>query len=173
MTNRILTVADIERIETTPLEQRLPASTGYEALLATVAKFPDHIAITALEPGAPLSTSREVTFSELLTQVNKAANMLRGRGLQADESVTHFLPLVPEAFYVMIAAETAGIINPVNPMLDVEHIVGITRSANTRILVIPGRACSQELFDKGCEIAAANPEIHTVYVLGGGDECDG
>jgi fatty-acyl-CoA synthase len=173
MTNTILTVADIERIEATPLEQRLPGSTGYETLLATVAKFPDHIAITALEPGAPLSASREVTFSELLTQVNKAANMLRSRGLQADESVTHFLPLVPEAFYVMIAAETAGIINPVNPMLDVEHIVGITRSANTRILVIPGRACSQELFDKGCEIAAANPDIHTVYVLGGGDECDG
>jgi fatty-acyl-CoA synthase len=173
MTNRILAVADIERIETTPLEQRLPGSTGYETLLATVAKFPDHIAITALEPGAPLSASREVTFRELLTQVNKATNVLRSRGLQADESVTHFLPLVPEAFYVMIAAETAGIINPVNPMLDVEHIVGITRSANTRILVIPGRACSQELFDKGCEIAAANPDIHTVYVLGGGDECDG
>jgi fatty-acyl-CoA synthase len=173
MTNRILTVADIERIETTPLEQRLPGSTGYEILLATVAKFPDRIAITALEPGAPLSASREVTFSELLAEVNKAANMLRSRGLQADESVTHFLPLVPEAFYVMIAAETAGIINPVNPMLEVEHIVGITRSANTRILVIPGRACSQELFDKGCEIAAANPDIHSVYVLGGGDECDG
>jgi fatty-acyl-CoA synthase len=99
--------------------------------------------------------------------------MLRSRGLLADQSVTHFLPLVPEAFYVMIAAETAGIINPVNPMLEVEHIVGITRSANTHILVIPGKACSQELFDKGCEIAAANPEIHTVYVLGGGDECDG
>jgi fatty-acyl-CoA synthase len=173
MTNRILTVEDIEQIEATPLEQRLPGSTGYEALLATVAKFPDHIAITALEPGAPLGASRDVTFSELLTQVNKAANMLRSRGLHADESVTHFLPLVPEAFYVMIAAETAGIINPVNPMLEVEHIVGITRSANTHILVIPGKACSQELFDKGCEIAAANPDIHTVYVLGGGDECDG
>jgi len=173
MTNRILTIEDVERIEATPLEQRLPGSTGYEALLSTVAKFPDHIAITALEPGAPLGASRDVTFSELLTQVNKAANMLRSGGLQADESVTHFLPLVPEAFYVMIAAETVGIINPVNPMLEVEHIAGITRSANTHILVIPGKACSQELFDKGCEIAAANPDIHTVYVLGGGEECDG
>ena len=95
MTNRILTVEDIERIEATPLEQRLPGSTGYETLLATVAKFPHHIAITALERGAPLGSSREVTFSELLAQVNQAANMLRSRGLQAEESLTHFLPPAP------------------------------------------------------------------------------
>jgi len=173
MTNRILTVKDVERIEATPLEQRLPGSTGYEALLSVVNKSPDRIAITALERNAPLGTGHNVTFSELLTQVNKAANMLRSRGLAADESVTHFLPLVPEAFYVMIAAETVGIINPVNPMLEAEHIVDITRSANSRILVIPGEKINRELFDKGCETAAANPSIHTVYVLGGEEECDG
>ena len=151
----------------------MPGSTGYEALLSVVNKSPDRIAITALERNAPLGTSRNVTFSELLAQVNKAANMLRGRGLAADESVTHFLPLVPEAFYVMIAAETVGIINPVNPMLEAEHIVEITRSANSRILVIPGKKINREFFDKGCETAAANPSIHTVYVLGGEEECDG
>jgi fatty-acyl-CoA synthase len=173
MTDRVLTIEDVERIEATPLERRLSGSTGYEALMQVVSKFPDRVAITALERNAPLGAGRNVTFSELLAQVNRAANMLRSRGLAADESVTHFLPLVPEAFYVMLAAETVGIINPVNPMLEVEHIVDITRSANTRILVIPGRKLSQELFDKGCETAAANPLIHSVYVLGGEDECDG
>jgi fatty-acyl-CoA synthase len=172
-TNNILTIEDIERIEATPLESLLPGATGYEALLATVARFPGRIAITALEAGAPLGAGRNVTFAELLEQVNKTANMFRSRGLKSDESVTHFLPLVPEGFYVKIAAETVGIVNPVNPMLAVEHIVDITRSANTRILVIPGRAFNREFFDKGCEVAALNPDIHTVYVLGGGDECDG
>ena len=114
MTNRILTIEDVERIEATPLEQRFPGLTGYEALLRVVSNSPDRIAITALERNAPLGAGRDVTFSELLAQVNRAANMLRSRGLAADESVTHFLPLVPEAFYVMIAAETVGIVNPVN-----------------------------------------------------------
>jgi fatty-acyl-CoA synthase len=173
MTTEILTIEDVERIETIPLETRLPCSTGYETLLATVARFPDRIAITALESGSPLGTCRNVTFTQLLDNVNRTANMFRSRGLKSDESVTHFLPLVPEVFYVKIAAETMGIVNPINPMLEVEHAVGITRSANTRILVIPGKECSQEFFDKGCELAAANPDIHTVYVLGGRDECDG
>jgi fatty-acyl-CoA synthase len=173
MTNRILTIEQVQQIETTPLEQRLPGLTGYEALQKVVNRFPNRVAITALERSAPLETGRNVTFSELLAQVNKAANMLRSRGLAADESVTHFLPLVPEAFYVMIAAETVGIINPVNPMLEAEHIVDITRSANSRILVIPGKKINREFFNKGCETAAANPSIHTVYVLGGEEECDG
>lgn len=173
MKDRILTTADVERIEAIPLAQRLPGSTGYEALQKVVEQSPDRVAITALEHQAPLEAGRDVTFNELLAQVNRAGNMLRSRGLAADESVTHFLPLVPEAFYVMIAAETVGIINPVNPMLEVEHIVDITRSANSRILVIPGRKLNREFFDKGCATAAANPSIHTVYVLAGEDECDG
>jgi fatty-acyl-CoA synthase len=173
MTTEIRTLADVERIEAQPLEQRLPGCTGYETLLATVARFPERIAITALEAGKPLGTGRNETFSQLLENVNRTANLFRSRGLGPDESVTHFLPLVPEAFYVKIAAETVGIVNPINPMLEVDHIVGIALAANTRILVIPGKDLNQDVFAKGCALAAANPDIHTVYVLGGGDECDG
>ena len=81
MTDRVLTIEDVERIEATPLERRLSGSTGYEALVQVVSKFPDRVAITALERNAPLGAGRNVTFSELLAQVNRAANMLRSRGL--------------------------------------------------------------------------------------------
>jgi fatty-acyl-CoA synthase len=173
VTARIRTIEDVQRIEKVPLEERLPGTTGYEALLAVVERIPRHTAITALGPGVSRDTARHVSFSELLEQVNRAANMLRSRGLKSDESVTHLLPLVPEAFYVMLAAETVGIINPVNPMLEVDHIGSITRSANTRVLVIPGRALNPEIFEKGCQVARENTAIHTVYVLAGADECDG
>ena len=106
MTTEIKTLADVERTEAKPLEQRLQGCTGYETLLATVARFPERIAITALEAGKPLGPGRNLTFSQLLENVNRTANLFRSRGLRADESVTHFLPLVPEGFYVKIAAET-------------------------------------------------------------------
>lgn len=173
MTNQILTIDDVASIERVPLAERLPGTTGYEALAAAAARGPDRVAITALEPGAPLEPPREVTFGELLEEVNRTGNMLRSRGLQADEAVTHLLPLVPEVFSLTIAAETVGIVNPVNPMLDVEHIESITRAAGTRVLATPGKALNQEIFAKAWRIAAANPAIHTVYVLGGSDECDG
>ena len=173
MVPEIKTIADIEEVEKVSFEERLPGNTGYEALLSVVERNSDKIAISALPAGNPMGESRDVTFAELLEQVNKTANMLLARGLGTNESVTHLLPLVPEALYLTIAAETVGIINPVNPMLEEEHILGITRAANTRVLVIPGRAISPEVFDKGCKVAEKNEAIHTVYVLGGSDECDG
>ena len=169
----IRNLQDIEMIEATPLEQRFVGKTGYEWLLETASRLPEQVAITALEAGDPLGSGREVTFAELVDNVNKTANMLQSRGLAQDESVTHFLPLVPEAFFVKIAAETVAIINPINPMLEAEHIVDITRSARTRILILPGPDMDKELFEKGLSIAAANQDIHSIYVLGGGEECDG
>lgn len=170
---KVETLHDVEQIEATPLARRLGGETGYEWLRATASRFPERAAITALNEGDPLGEGRNVSFSELLENVNRTANMLNSRGLQANESVTHFLPLVPETFYVMIAAETVAIVNPVNPMLEVDHIVGITRSANTRILVLPSPGINAEIYDKGRAVAEANSDIHTVYVLGGADECDG
>jgi fatty-acyl-CoA synthase len=171
--HEIVTIADVEEIEKVPFEQRLPGNTGYEALQAIVDRLADRTAISALPAGNPLGESLDITFAELLAQVNRTANMLRARGLCSDESVTHLLPLVPEALYLTIAAETVGIINPVNPMLEEEHILSITRSANTRVLVTPGPAINSQVFEKARNVVSENDAIHTVYVLGGGDECDG
>jgi len=169
----IETLRDVADVESKPLAARLEGRSGYQWLRATAARIPDSIAITALGVGDPLGPSRNVTFSELLENVSRTANMFCERGLRADEAVTHFLPLVPEAFYVMMAAETVGVVNPVNPMLEVDHIVGITRAANTRILVLPSPGINEEIYEKGRALAEAMPDIHTVYVLGGGEECAG
>ena len=174
MRHKITSLDDIEAFEKTPIEERLRGETEYDILCETVSRLGDRIAIRALNPADPLgSPSRDVTFAELLENVNRTANMLLSRGLGPGEAVTHMLPLTPEGFYLKIAAEAVAVVCPVNPMLEVDHLMGIAQAAKTRILVAPGKAVNVEIYEKALTIAEANPAIHTIYLLGGGDECDG
>ena len=173
MTIEIRSIADVEEIEKTPLEDRLRGETVYDMLRQTAAANAGRVAITALTPGKPLENGRDITFDELLKGVNRSANMFRDLGLQPDQSVTDMLPLVPDGFYVKFAAETVGIANPVNPMLEIDHLDGIARAANSRIILAPGKALNEELYQKAVALAQANIDIHTVLLLGGGNECDG
>ena len=169
----IRSLSDIAKIEETSIEERLRGETLYETFRAAVAEHADRVAITALAPGKPLEAGNDTTFSELLQDVHRAANMLRDLGLRADQAVTDLLPLSAEGFSLKIAAETVGLASPINPMLEVEHLVAISEASNARILVAPGKALDPAVYAKAIAVAEANCNIHTVLLLGGGDECDG
>jgi fatty-acyl-CoA synthase len=173
MSLQIKTIRDIEAIEETPVEERVPYKTVYSAIKASAERHGNKVALTALAPGKPLEPGIDITYSRMLEKINQTANLFRGRGLKKDESVSFILPLCPQAFFIKFGAEAIAIVNPVNPMLESEHIVGIVRAGNTKILVAPGKALSEELWQKAVAVAESVPEIHTVFVLGGGEECDG
>ena len=173
MTFEIRSLADIEKIEETPIEERFRGETVYDTLCATVAEHGDQIAITELVPDHPLEDGHDVTFAQLLGKVNQAANMLRDLGLLPDQSVTDLLPLGVQGLVMKIASETIGIASPVNPMLEVEHLEGIARAANARIMLTPGKAINPAIYEKAIALADGNENIHTVLLMGGGEECDG
>lgn len=173
MNTKIKSLNDVSIVETTPYEDQIVGKTGYQILQSIVAKQPDQIALTSLNPDNPTEVVQNISFRELLYKVNQSANLFLSKGLKLNESVTHLLPLVPETFFAKIAAETVGIVNPVNPMLDVEHIVGITKAANTKILLIVGKHCNEQFNKTGMQVAENNKNIHTVYILGADkSECD-
>lgn len=58
--------------------------------------------------------------SELLAHVETWARMLRGMGLEADDKIILFAPLVPEAIYLLFAANKAGI-TVIMPNLGASH----------------------------------------------------
>jgi acetyl-CoA synthetase len=58
-------------------------------------------------------TTRTLTYRDLYTQVNKAANALRALGLGKDDAVGLFMPMIPEIVIAMLAiAKIGGIIIP-------------------------------------------------------------
>ena len=63
--------------------------------------------------GEPEGDQRALTYSDLHTEVCKAANALTGLGLVAGDRVAIYMPLIPEAVIAMLACARLGIMHSV------------------------------------------------------------
>ena len=63
--------------------------------------------------GEPKDDSREITYSELLAEVCKAANALTDLGLVAGDRVAIYMPMLPEAIVAMLACARLGVLHSV------------------------------------------------------------
>jgi len=63
--------------------------------------------------GEPVGDSRTLTYSDLLTEVGKAANALTDLGLVAGDRVAIYMPMIPEAIVAMLACARLGIMHSV------------------------------------------------------------
>ncbi len=167
------TLNDIVTFEKEQEASWLTAGTLYQAFCNTVRHYEDKTALTALPPGDPLADGASITFGQLLGKVNQTANMFLDAGLAEGETVCHLLPLSFQAFYTLLGAEAAGIVNAINPLLEPEHILGIAEAANATILVVPGEKLSEEIWQKALYVRERLPGLKALFVVGGGSECDG
>jgi acetyl-CoA synthetase len=63
--------------------------------------------------GEPVGDSRTLTYSDLLAEVSRAANVLSDLGLVAEDRVAIYMPMVPEAIVAMLACARLGIMHSV------------------------------------------------------------
>ena len=131
----VKTLSDIEKFEKIPLEERgLPVST-YEMISRGAAINPDAEALEFFLQGADFKKSARWTYRELLKSINQSANMFRKLGIGERDVVSMLLPSVPQAHFTIWGAEAAGIVNPINPLLEAEQIAEIMNAAGTQVLV--------------------------------------
>jgi acetyl-CoA synthetase len=63
--------------------------------------------------GDPVDESRTFTYKQLLSEVNKAANVLKNLGLKKGDTVTIYLPMIPELAIIMLACARIGVIHSI------------------------------------------------------------
>ena len=63
--------------------------------------------------GEPKDDSRDITYSELLAEVCKAANALTDLGLEPGDRVAIYMPMLPEAIVAMLACARLGVLHSV------------------------------------------------------------
>ncbi|ANI91334.1 acetate--CoA ligase [Dietzia timorensis] len=63
--------------------------------------------------GEPKSDARDITYSELLADVSRAANYLSSLGLVAGDRVAIYMPMIPEAYIAMLACARLGLTHSV------------------------------------------------------------
>jgi fatty-acyl-CoA synthase len=126
---------DIADIERTPLSDRgLPAST-YELLCRAARLWPDRTAAAVLANTERWQEPINLTFTELLANVNRIANLLREVGVGRQDTVALLSPNCQELISATLAAQAAGIAVPINPGLSEDHIAELLQRSGARVLV--------------------------------------
>ena len=162
----LATPQQVAAIESIPLTDRLAALNTYDALRIGAAHDPDAPAIRLLPNADPADTPVTLSHREFLAGVTQTANALHQLGVGSTDTVSFLLPLVPQAFMTLFGAETAGIANPVNPLLEPYQLAEILRAARTKVLVTLGPVPGSDIWDKVQRIREDLPELSAIVVVG-------
>ncbi|MCC7321789.1 MAG: acyl-CoA synthetase [Rubellimicrobium sp.] len=111
------------------------------------------------DPEAPKET---LSWTELRGQVAQVANMLRALGVGETDVVAYLLPNCTEAILTYVGGQVAGIVNPINPLLDAEQIAGILRETGAKVLVTLRAFPKTDVAQKAAAAVALAPSVTTV-----------
>lgn len=160
---RIATLADKEAIEAEmPWQRRWTARTLHEQLVETAGRVPGRGAVTFQLKSGPRDKALTLTWSELRAEVTRTANLFRRLGIGPGDTVAYVLPNCLEAPVVLLAAATAGIVAPVNPLMSAEHMAGILRETGARVVVTLAPFPRTDVPARVAEAVALAPAVETV-----------
>ncbi len=148
----IETLAHIEAFERVPLEDRMEAWTIHQLVARGAAIDPHNAAIHYIIDGDPEEDPLTITYGQLMTRVNQTANLLHRLSGGARVVIGVLLPMVPENYLMLCAGPTAGILAPVNWMLEPSAIAGIFAAAGVKTLVALGPTPGFEIWPKALQV---------------------
>ena len=171
---RIATLGDIEQIEKVPLEKRLTAFNTYNLLQQGASINPDGLAISFMLSGEHYATPLRVSYRDFWAQINRTANLFHDMGIGPRDVVSYLLPNLPHTHYVLWGGEAAGIVNPINPLLESATIREICQAARTKVLVALAEFPGADIWQKVMSIRKDLPHLKAIIrVMGPSDEKEG
>jgi fatty-acyl-CoA synthase len=163
MTRRFATVADRDAIQSeTPWAERDVPVTVYEQIGRTRTAHGKRPAISFQlfsDPGAKAET---LSWNDFHGKVTQAANLFRSLGVGEGDTVAYILPTINETAITLFGAMTAGIVNPINPLLEPEKLAGILRETNAKVVVTIRSFPKTDVAQKVSEAVANAPNVKTV-----------
>lgn len=139
--------------------------TFHQLLSRTAEKFPNHNAISFQLFSGPTDKAETLTWSDLLGQVNQAANLFRSLGVGENDVVAYVLPNCNETLVTMMGGAVAGIVNPINPLLEPEQIAAILRETEAKVVVTLRSFPKTDVAQKVEEAVRHAPKVHTILEI--------
>jgi len=155
--------ADVTAIEEeSSWEARDLPKTTYGLLSRTAGKFPSRNAVTFQLFSGPKDKDETLTWSELHAKTSQAANLFRSLGVGETDVVAYILPCCNEAVLTYLGGQVAGIVNPVNPLLEPEQIASILNETGAKVVVTLRAFPKSDLAQKVGEAVKLAPNVTTV-----------
>lgn len=141
---------------------RWSANTLFELLSQTADKYPHQKALTFMLKSGPTDPEETFTWTGLRERVAQSANLFRSLGVGEKDVVAYILPNCNEAVMSFIAGSTAGIVNPINPLLSPEQIGSILRETGAKVVVTLAPFPKTDVAQKVAEAVALAPDVKTI-----------
>lgn len=126
---------DIQRIEAVPYERCVPFSSTIDLIQHNARQFPQHPALL-FQADAGLETPLLAwSYKKLADQILRAGALLRQAGVTRDEPVALVAPNIPSTHIALWGAQLAGHVFPINYLLGAEHIAGLLKAADVKVVI--------------------------------------
>jgi len=166
-------LADIRRLEETPLEKALTVRSTYELFRNSGAAFGDKTALTFLRSGNPADEPIRWSYAQLLAGIHQTANLLHTLGVGPQDAVAVLLPGCLEYHLALWGGEAAGIVQPLNPLLTDEKLVALMTAARAKVLIAYGSDAESGMWSKAMRLRGQVPTLTTVLRVAPHDEAPG
>ncbi|MRU15971.1 acyl-CoA synthetase [Roseovarius sp. A21] len=148
-----------------PWEERDRPETLYAMLRNTVDVFPDRPAISYQLLSGATDKAQTMTWQQFHDQVCRAANLFRDLKIGEDDVVALVLPNSLETAVATIGGAIAGIVNPINPLLEPEQIGAILRETKAKVVVTLKAFPKTDIAQKTAEAVRHASSVHTVLEI--------
>ncbi len=142
-------------------ERDLPV-TLYQMLSQTAQRFPDSNAVSFQLLSGPGDKAETLTWRQLLEKACQAANLFRSLGVGEEDVVAYVLPNCNEAIITLLGGAIAGIVNPINPLLEPEQIASILRETGAKVVVTLAPFPKTDVAQKVNEAVRHAPGVETI-----------
>lgn len=159
------TIEKIEAFEKTPLRTQFPFSDSYSLLQQSAERFSDDAALEFLLSGRADETPQTISFRQLGQRITQTANLLHTLGVDENTAVSILLPIMPQSHPAIWGAQAAGIANPINPMLEAEHIAEIIEAAEARVVICLAPSEHTDIWEKLMQVMYRVPLVHTIIAV--------
>ena len=142
-------------------DRDLPTTT-FQMLSETAAKHGTRNAVTYRLLSDPDTRSETLSWNDLRDKTAQTANLFRSLGVEETDVVAFLLPNATETVLTYLGGQVAGIVNPINPLLDAENISAILRETNAKVLVTLKAFPKTDVAQKAAEAVRFAPNVKTI-----------
>jgi fatty-acyl-CoA synthase len=155
-------LADLEKVSH---QDRYHCKTTYDVFCYAADEYPADIALAEHVTAARDEAAKVLTFAALAIKINQTANLLHTFGVKRTDVVSILLPNLTETHLSIWASQAVGIANPINYLLQVEHIVEILNEVKAKVLVTVSIDDATELGKKVQQIIERVPSLEHLLLL--------
>jgi fatty-acyl-CoA synthase len=163
MMTAFASVADVRKIEAEGAwDAQFGVQTIYAFLTRTQKAHGARPAVSFQITSGPTDKAETITWTTLHARVTQAANLFRSLGVGPADVVAYVLPNAVETVVTLLGGAVAGIVAPINPMLDAEQMASILRETKAKVVVTLKAFPKTDVPQKVAQAIAMAPGVQTV-----------